>query len=148
MAGKIAGLVCFARWKPASGYDPFDYETWLIDYDLDLQIFDEQDHEELDDDDPASGVALFNAPGMSAPYFLIEAGPHWAVSGPPGQRLNRFRFTDTPAAEGIAIRSDGALIPFKAASGLIEAEDDVDVVALALLDGDVLPDDGGGDAHG
>ena len=146
MAGKIAGLVCFAKWKPAAGFDPFDYETWLIDYDLDLEIADDED--ELSDDDPASGAALFNAPGMAAPYFLIEAGPHWAVSGPPGRRLNRFRFTDAPAAEGIAIRSDGALIPFKAASGLIEADDDVDVVALALRDGDIVPDDGGGEAHG
>lgn len=132
--GKISGGVCYARWKPPKDYDPFDYDCWLVDLDLDVEIFSDSDEEELKDDDPASVVSLFDNEAIEPPVFCIDAGGHWGFSSHPGKLLNRVRFVNEPKAAGIAIRSDGGILNFEARDGKVDVNDQTSIISLVLTE--------------
>jgi hypothetical protein len=126
--GKVMGGIAFARWQPPSDYDPFDYTDWLVDHDIDLRAY--SGDEEVPDDDPATGEELMKLDGMHPPLFRIDAGGEWGYSTPPGQRLNRIFFVDEETEYGIAIRNNGSVVRYAAHSGIIEEDDDIDIISI------------------
>lgn len=153
VSGEITNGVCTARWEPPPGYDPFKYESWLIDHDVNIEIYEAEDEAEPGENDPANATNLFNANGMSPPQFRIDVNEQWAVSEPPGQWLNRMHFVDHPGAAGTVVRSDGALQNFTAESGRVASPpatleayrlSHVPVLTIALLQQQVPQPGGGG----
>ncbi|BBH71870.1 hypothetical protein ACTI_85550 [Actinoplanes sp. OR16] len=112
VAGQVAGGVAFARWEPgAPAADRiFDHTTWLDDHDFPIEA--ENDAGDLEPGGPADPDLLFDEPGIRPPVFAVESGEQWAVSGPPGQPLDAVRFGNAVEVDGIALRTDGAVITF------------------------------------
>lgn len=146
LEGTIQGGIAYARWTPPEGFDPFDFDAWLADHDLELGRDDETAHRAPEETDPVSGTALWAARGMIPPVFLIEADGEWGLSAPPGQRLDRIFIADAGNAEGLALRADGSLFTFSTDTGSPPPEA-VGVLALTVADQD-LELEGGGVAHG
>lgn len=117
--GKVEGGIASARWTPPAGVDPFDWLAWVVD------------QEQRPDAQP-----------LEPPLFVVEAGEHWAVSRPPGHRLDRLRLDRKEQVGGLAILNDGRLLTFQTVDGLI-AEHGDEVVAVHLdgfrVDGVVKP---------
>jgi peptidoglycan hydrolase-like protein with peptidoglycan-binding domain len=129
--GTVRGGVAQALWTPADGQDPFDPASWFDD-DLDLRIREDEDHAAPAPGSPASIDGLL-AQRPRPPVFSIEAGEAWGFSGPPGQRLNRIRFSGAPSGSGTAVCSDGAVRTFEVKDGRpTHALDELDVVAVTL----------------
>jgi outer membrane protein OmpA-like peptidoglycan-associated protein len=137
--GEIHGGIAYARWtSPDAGV--LDSETWYVDHDVQLAIDETTDNEAPPDGDPASSSSLLEADSVHPPVFVVRAGDKWGVSGPPGQRLERLRFDEEDGAEpfeGIAIRTDGSLVPFLTDRSIVEVARTGDVISLALGDVDV-----------
>lgn len=132
--GKISGGVCYARWRPPKDYDPFDYDCWLVDLDIDVEIFTDADEEELVDSEPGSVVTLFDKQAIEPPVFCIEAGGHWGFSHHPGKLLNRVRFINEPKAAGAALRGDGGIVNFEASDGKVDIDDNTTIISLVIAE--------------
>ena len=132
--GRIAGGVCFARWMPPSDFDPFKFEDWLVNFEVELRVFRLQKDQEPTARSLATAQGLLEADGFRPPVFVIDAGPHWGFSGPPGVRLNRVRFDDEPRAKGLAIASDGCFVCYSASGGKVDSDDELDIVALHVIE--------------
>jgi phosphatidylserine/phosphatidylglycerophosphate/cardiolipin synthase-like enzyme len=130
--GQIRGGVAFARWTPPAGEDPLDPEGWIVDHDIPLEIEDEEDHAAPAAGDPSSPEALLAADGMHPPVFLVQAGPHWALSGPPGARLDRLHFLDEDEAEGVVLGSDGRLTPISIRNGRVQGAGATPILGVAV----------------
>jgi hypothetical protein len=104
--GQVQGGVVTASWAPPSGYDPFDWLSWLGE---------------------AEGARL------QPPVFVVEAGEEWAFSRPPGPPLERLRLETTGAHRGRALLGDGRLVRFESVDGLMRGRREP-VVALQLDD--------------
>jgi hypothetical protein len=137
MDGTIRGGICFARWQPPAGFDPFDMDSWLVDQDVDPFVGESEEDGELPAGHPASVEALEAGGGVRPPVFAIDAAGQWGISGPPGIRLNRIHLTQPDEASGLALGSSGSFIEFRASAGRIAAAGDVDVSSLALRDMDL-----------
>jgi hypothetical protein len=134
--GKILHGVCFAVWEPPRGLDPFDVDQWAPVHEVDI-------------DDPAApfGSEAFIAKikqldSRQPPAYLVESGADFALSRPPGKRLNRLRFT---TKEGVAklhgraqqpteawVEFDAEKVQGKTNVWRVRAPDDLDVVAVLL----------------
>ncbi|UCF85622.1 MAG: OmpA family protein [Desulfobacteraceae bacterium] len=142
--GEIAGGVCYARWTPPEDFDPFDFEQWLVDHDIELnddtlRDLDEEGAEEADvdaestDDEEDPSLDLESTEGMQPPVFCIEADGHWGFSAPPGKKLNRFRFDeDEQETRGLVLLTNGRMVELSAPEGKMNVRDDFEVVLMAL----------------
>ena len=156
--GEIAGGVCYARWTPPEDFDPFDFEHWFVDHDIEVQddelveIEDEDEEnaesrqseeEEIEsgEDESDSSVDIASLDGMQPPVFCIDSGGHWGYSGPPGKKLNRLRFIDEPGAEGLALLTDSSMVEFSASEGKIGVADEFEVVLLTVADQCIEPEE-------
>ena len=136
LKAEIRGGICAARWtSPEPGV--LDPDTWMVDHDFAVEIMDADDHAALAAADPGSGAALLAADGSHPPVFVARAGDKWGVSAPPGQRVNRLRFTDDEDRTGIGVSGDGVVVPFGVAGGVVEQESDEHVVGFLLADANV-----------
>jgi outer membrane protein OmpA-like peptidoglycan-associated protein len=133
---EIRGGVCAGRWtSPEPGI--LDPGSWVVDHDVQVEIMEPGDHEAPAAGDPGSGAALLAADGLHPPVFVVRAGDKWGVSSPPGQRLNRVRFTDDADRAGIGVSADGVVLPFAVTGGEVERENEQPVFGLVLADADV-----------
>lgn len=149
--GEIAGGVCYARWTPPDDFDPFDFEQWLVDHDIEMEddeLLDageagseetqgpngEEEEEESTDDQEDSSLDLEAMEGMQPPVFCIEADGHWGFSAPPGKKLNRFRFEEEDEQEtrGLALLTNGTMVEISTLEGKVNVRDDFEVVLLAF----------------
>jgi hypothetical protein len=136
--GRIAGGVCFARWKPPDGFDPFDVDKWAPVHEVDLD----------DPQAPFGSVEFIERlkalPARQPPIYSIESEERWAFSTPPGKRLNRLRFSTEQGVTSLHGRAqqpierwvefDAELVSGKTTLWRVRAPDDLDVVTV-LLDG-------------
>lgn len=132
LAGIIKGGVAFARWTPPAGENLLDPERWLVDLDVELEVTDETADTSPGDGDPGSAEGLLAAIGVHPPVFLVEANGHWAISGPPGARLDRLRFSDEDHLEGMGLGSDGSLVPFTTLGGHAAGAGSTAVLAVGI----------------
>lgn len=117
VSGQVSGGVAFARWGPgaeAAGRI-FDYTTWLVDHDFQLEI--ESEADEAAPDSPADAAQLWAAPGIRPPVFAVDSGEHWGFSRPPGQLLEAVQLVDELEPAGLALRSDGTLVAIAGRDG-------------------------------
>jgi hypothetical protein len=131
--GEIEDGVCHAKWILPDGYDPFDFESWIIDPDMDIENSTDNSFQEYEEDELSSGLEFDVPPDrMKPPLFCIDVGEKWGFSGPPGVKLNRLKFINDTDARGIAIRNDGKLISFKATSGKVNVDDSIEIISLLI----------------
>ena len=136
LEAEIRGGICAGRWRSPDP-DVMNSDTWIIDRDIEIEIHEPADHAAPADDDPASSTSLMDSDALHPPVYVVEAGDAWGLAGPPGQRLNRVRFGDEVADDGVAVQSDGSVLPFGQQSGLVEAPEAVDVLSLAVSEREV-----------
>lgn len=136
--GEIRGGVAFARWLPPPDFDPFAHSDWLVDHDLELAAF--------DDDESAAAVAgedLLQAPASEPPVFLVETADSWAFSLPPRHNLDRLRLVEASEGSGLAVGYDFGLVPWKASGGRLEPTQglaaDVGVLSVLMVQHEVTP---------
>jgi outer membrane protein OmpA-like peptidoglycan-associated protein len=136
LPAEIRGGICSSRWtSPDPGI--LDPETWVVEHDVPVEIMEAADHEAPPEGDPGSGSALLAADGLHPPLFVARAGDKWGISPPPGQRVNRLRFTDDEDRTGIGVSGDGVVVPFGVAGGIVEQEAEGHVVGFLLAEANV-----------
>lgn len=116
IGGRIVGGVCYARWKPPEDYDPFDYENWLVDHDIEIWDNDEEDSVSSNDGTKSTGD-IANLEGLQPPVFCIDAGGHWGYSPPPGMKLSRLHFINDLNVKGIALLANGSFAEVSTSRG-------------------------------
>jgi len=90
LPGLVRSGVAYALWTPPPCLDPDDVATWY-----------------LDGDDAPEGA---HEGAWAPPVFLVESGPYWALSGPPGLRADRVDVDGEGDAPVIALRNDGTIV--------------------------------------
>ncbi len=148
LAGEIRGGVAFARWSPPEDFDPFDYQSWLVDHDFDLGLFGGEEP----NGGSVSGENLLAATSAHPPVFLVEAGEHWGFSLPPTQDLDDVRITQESNGSGVAIGYDFGLVPWAATEGRTAPANalppDVGVLALIMAGRELTVEDDANEEEG
>jgi hypothetical protein len=139
--GEIRGGVAFARWLPPEDFDPFHFPGWLLDHDVDLEIFQGDDP----DGGAVSGEDLIARLAAHPPVFRVEASDKWGFSFPPSHELNDVRIVREDEGPGVAIGYDFGLVAWHATGGKPVPEhalpEDVPVLAMLMATRDVTPEE-------
>lgn len=82
--GTIRNGVCYARWKPADIWTPYDIEEWFVDAE--------------------------DGTGLRPPLFSVQHSQGWAFSRPPGVRLDRLVFSGKSPPGTLVMTNTGRLV--------------------------------------
>ncbi len=136
--GEVSRGICFAKVTHPEGLDPYDIFSWYEPLDVELEPVDDPDEDDPDGD--ASIDAIDAADTFRPPIFMVRSATHWGASAPPGVRLNHIQIDNVQPAPGVALTSRGELVGFEAKEGFQEADDQVEVHAVLVVDHELEPE--------